>query len=394
MYKFDKIEDAIEDIAKGKIVIVLDDEDRENEGDFVAAAEKVTPEMINFMARVGRGLICTPLTEKDAKRLELPLMVNQNNSCHETAFTVSIDSKNSGTGISAGDRAITIAEMHDESIGPDTFLRPGHIFPLIAKPNGVLERPGHTEAAVDLAELAGLKPMGIICEVMSEDGSMARAPELMEVAKHFDLKIITIKDLIEFRQKQNEIKEIEVVDFPNKYGKFKLHLYKEDHMALVMGDPKTENHSLVRIHSECLTGDVFGSKRCDCGEQLDSSLKQIAENGSGVLVYLKQEGRGIGLANKIKAYKLQECGYDTVSANEKLGFKPDLRNYKSAAQILSGLGVFSVNLMTNNPLKLEGIEDCGIHINKRIPIEFNSNKHNQEYMTVKKDKMGHLFNSI
>ncbi|MBK23816.1 MAG: bifunctional 3,4-dihydroxy-2-butanone-4-phosphate synthase/GTP cyclohydrolase II [Halobacteriovorax sp.] len=394
MNTFDKIEDAIKDISEGKVVIVLDDEDRENEGDFIAAADLVTPEMINFMARVGRGLICTPLTVEDANRLELPLMVNQNNSCHETAFTVSIDSKNSGTGISAFDRSKTIEEMVDPSFGPETFLRPGHIFPLIAKPNGVLERPGHTEAAVDLARLAGRKPMGIICEIMSEDGSMARADELFEIAKHYDLKIITIKDLIEFRVEESKTKILERVKFPNKYGDFDLSLYENDHIALTMGNPEKENHSLVRIHSECLTGDVFGSKRCDCGEQLDASLREISENGSGVLVYLKQEGRGIGLSNKIKAYKLQEEGFDTVSANEELGFKPDLRNYKIAAEILSSLGVFSVDLMTNNPLKLSGIEECGIHINRRVPIEFNSNKHNKDYMFIKKEKMGHILNSI
>lgn len=393
MNKFNKIEDAIKDIEEGKIVIVLDDENRENEGDFVAAAEKVTPEMINFMARIGRGLICTPLTKETAERLELPLMVHQNNSCHETAFTVSIDSKNSGTGISAFDRAITIAEMVDENVKAETFLRPGHIFPLIAKDGGVIERPGHTEAAVDLAKLAGLSPMGIICEVMSEDGSMARTDELFELARDYDLKIITIEDLIKY-QKNNSRKEIEEVDFPNKYGNFKLHLYEDDHMALVMGDVKSELNSLVRIHSECLTGDIFGSKRCDCGDQLDLSLKKISENGSGVLVYLKQEGRGIGLKNKIKAYKLQENGYDTITANEKLGFSSDMRDYSVAAEILKELGVMSLDLMTNNPLKLEGLVESGLKINKRVPLQFETNIHNKNYIEVKKEKMGHLFDQL
>lgn len=384
---FDSIQEAIEDIKKGKMVIVLDDEDRENEGDFVAAAELVNPEMINFMASVGRGLICTPLTRLDAERLELPLMVQQNNSCHETAFTVSIDSKNAGTGISAHDRSTTIAEMVDANIGPETFLRPGHIFPLIAKDGGVIERPGHTEAAVDLAKLAGLKPMGIICEVMSEDGTMARRDELFQIAEKYNLKIITIKDLIEFRK--NEV--VEIIDFPNKYGDFKLHLFKNDHVALVLGDVKSELTSLVRIHSECMTGDIFGSKRCDCGEQLDLSLKKIGEKGSGALIYLKQEGRGIGLANKIKAYKLQENGHDTISANHALGFDADLRDYSVAADMLRSVGIFSIDLMTNNPLKIKELEENGILLNSRLPLVSETNKHNKNYISVKRDKMGHLY---
>jgi 3,4-dihydroxy 2-butanone 4-phosphate synthase/GTP cyclohydrolase II len=394
MNEFDKIEDAIDEIKKGNIVIVLDDEDRENEGDFVGSAELVTPEMINFMAKVGRGLICTPLTSSEAKRLELPMMVKQNNSCHETAFTVSIDSKNSGTGISAFDRSTTIKEMVDINIPARTFLRPGHVFPLIAKDGGVLERDGHTEAAVDLVKLAGLHPMGIICEVMSEDGSMARRDELFQIAKNYSLKIITIEDLKTFIFKKNEIIEEEVIDFPTDAGDFKLHLFEDNHIALVMGEVKEESTSLVRVHSECLTGDVFGSKKCDCGEQLKESMKLISENGSGVLVYLKQEGRGIGLKNKIKAYKLQEQGLDTIAANIELGFKSDERTFDVAANILSKLGILSVDLLTNNPLKISGLEENGIKLNKRIPLSFVPNIHNEKYINTKIEKMGHLFDQI
>lgn len=392
MNEFDKIEDAIEDIKNGKIVIVLDDEDRENEGDFIAAAELATPEMINFMAKVGRGLICTPLTTSDAKRLELPMMVEQNNSCHETAFTVSIDSKNSGTGISAFDRSITIKEMVDIGVPSSTFLRPGHVFPLIAKDGGVLERDGHTEAAVDLARLAGLHPMGIICEVMAEDGSMARRDELFQIAKEHSLKIITIDDLKKYITKTNTVaKEEEVINFPTEFGDFNLHLFEDNHLALVMGDVAKEGTSLTRVHSECLTGDVFGSKKCDCGDQLKESMRMISENGSGVLVYLKQEGRGIGLKNKIKAYKLQESGLDTISANIELGFEADERTYDIAGKILLSLGVYSVDLLTNNPLKLSGLESCGVKVNKRLPLNIMPNKHNKNYIYTKIEKMGHLY---
>ncbi len=391
MNNFDKIEDAIEEIKKGKMVIVLDDEDRENEGDFIAAAELVTPEMINFMAKIGRGLICTPLTSADAKRLELPMMVEQNNSCHETAFTVSIDSKNSGTGISAFDRSITIKEMVDISVPASTFLRPGHVFPLIAKDGGVLERDGHTEAAVDLAKLAGLHPMGIICEVMAEDGSMARRDELFEIAKRHDLKIITIDDLKKYILASKEVKQEEVINFPTEFGDFNLHLFEDNHIALVMGDVAKETTSLTRVHSECLTGDVFGSKKCDCGDQLKESMKLISENGSGILVYLKQEGRGIGLKNKIKAYKLQESGLDTISANVELGFNADERSYDIAGKMLLSLGVLSVDLLTNNPLKLTGLEESGVKVNKRLPLTFVPNKHNKNYINTKIEKMGHLY---
>jgi 3,4-dihydroxy 2-butanone 4-phosphate synthase/GTP cyclohydrolase II len=391
MNEFDKIDEAILEIKKGNMVIVLDDEDRENEGDFIAAAELVTPEMINFMARIGRGLICTPLTSMDARRLELPMMVEQNNSCHETAFTVSIDSKNSGTGISAFDRSITIKEMVDKSVPASTFLRPGHVFPLIAKDGGVLERDGHTEAAVDLAKLAGLHPMGIICEVMSEDGSMARRDELFKIAKQHNLKIITIDDLKKYILEKNIIKKEEVINFPTDFGEFKLHLFEDDHLALVMGDVTKQVTSLTRVHSECLTGDVFASKRCDCGDQLKESMRIINDNGSGVIVYLKQEGRGIGLKNKIKAYKLQEKGLDTVSANLELGFKSDERTYDVAAKILLELGVFSVNLITNNPLKISGLEEGGVKINNRVPLNIIRNKHNNNYINTKIEKMGHLY---
>lgn len=390
MNKFDNISEAVDEIKKGNIVIVLDDENRENEGDFIAAAELVTPEMINFMARVGRGLICTPLTNKDAERLELPMMVQQNNSCHETAFTISIDSKNSGTGISAFDRSITIKEMVDSNIPASTFLRPGHVFPLIAKEGGVLERDGHTEAAVDLAKLAGLHPMGIICEVMSEDGSMARSDELFEIAKHHNLKIITIEDLKEYLLKKQKPVE-EVINLPTEFGDFKLHLFENDHMALVMGNVQKELTSLTRVHSECLTGDVFGSKKCDCGEQLKESMRMISEKGSGVLVYLKQEGRGIGLKNKIRAYKLQEEGLDTISANLKLGFESDERTYDVAGEILTSLGVLSVDLLTNNPLKIKGLKESGIKVDKRLPLTFVPNKHNENYINTKIEKMGHLY---
>lgn len=393
MNKFDNISEAVDEIKKGNIVIVLDDENRENEGDFIAAAELVTPEMINFMARVGRGLICTPLTNKDAERLELPMMVQQNNSCHETAFTISIDSKNSGTGISAFDRSITIKEMVDSNIPASTFLRPGHVFPLIAKEGGVLERDGHTEAAVDLAKLAGLHPMGIICEVMSEDGSMARSDELFEIAKHHNLKIITIEDLKEYLLKKQKPVE-EVINLPTEFGDFKLHLFENDHMALVMGNVQKELTSLTRVHSECLTGDVFGSKKCDCGEQLKESMRMISEKGSGVLVYLKQEGRGIGLKNKIRAYKLQEEGLDTISANLKLGFESDERTYDVAGEILTSLGVLSVDLLTNNPLKIKGLKESGIKVDKRLPLTFVPNKHNENYINTKIEKMGHLYDLI
>lgn len=395
MNTFDSIDKAVKDIAAGKMIIVLDDEDRENEGDFVMAAEKVTPEAINFMASVGKGLICTPLVKERAEQLELNMMVNSNDSLHQTAFTVSVDSVHGGTGISAHDRSLTILEMVREDLKPQELLRPGHIFPLIAQEGGVLIRPGHTEAAVDFAKLAGLKPMGVICEIMKEDGSMARRDDLFEVAKQHSLLIVTIKDLIDYLKADHRtLEKTSVIDFPNKYGEFKMHMFEgenEHHFALSKGDiVDQENPCLVRVHSECLTGDVFGSKRCDCGEQLAQSMEMIEKAGRGVLVYLRQEGRGIGLPNKIRAYTLQDQGLDTVEANIKLGFKSDLREYGVAAEILKDLGLKRINLLTNNPDKLSKLKSHQIEIVERRALSIHANKSNFKYLQTKKDKMGHL----
>lgn len=396
--KFHSIEDALKEIKKGRMIIVVDDEDRENEGDFVMAAEMITPEAINFMATIGKGLICTPMTKKRAQELDLPMMVKSNDSLHQTAFTISIDSIYGGTGISAADRALTVKEMVREDIRPDEFMRPGHIFPLIAKDGGVVERPGHTEAAVDLARLAGLNPMGVICEIMNDDGSMSRRDELFVLAEKHDLKIITIKDLIQFR-KLNEptMTETSVINFPNKYGEFKMHMFEglnEHHFALVKGDLNSSVAPIVRVHSECLTGDIFGSKRCDCGEQLEKAMTTIEQSGNGILVYLRQEGRGIGLPNKIKAYTLQDHGLDTYEANEKLGFGKDLRDYGVAAEILKSLGVSKVRLMTNNPEKIEKIQAYNIEVEERLPVEIESNPMSEKYLTAKKIKMGHLLTNL
>jgi 3,4-dihydroxy 2-butanone 4-phosphate synthase/GTP cyclohydrolase II len=403
MIKFDSIEDAISDIKNGKMVIVVDDENRENEGDFIMAAEKITPEAVNFMATYGRGLICVPISSKRAKELQLDLMIKTNDALHGTAFTISVDSVDAGTGISAEDRATTITAMVNPGTHPDELLRPGHIFPLIANDGGVLIRNGHTEAATDLSRLAGLKKAGVICEISNADGSMARVPELIKIAKEHDLKLITIKDLVDYRIKNETfVTETSCIDFPNEYGDFKMHMFensldpKEHHMAFVKGDVNQDVNDepvLVRIHSECFTGDLFGSKRCDCGDQLKTSMQMIEAKGRGVLVYLKQEGRGIGLQNKIKAYDLQDQGYDTISANHKLGFETDLREYGFAAQILKILNVKKIKLLTNNPSKLLDLLKYGIEISERLSLEVEPNEVNLHYLKTKQDKMGHLIST-
>ena len=399
MYKFNTIEDAIKEIKEGKIIIVVDNPDRENEGDLLMAAEKVTGESINFMAKYGRGLICMPVEEKRLKKLKIGPMVEKNTDNHETAFTVAIDHIDTTTGISAFERALTIQKVLDESSKPDEFRRPGHVFPLIAKKGGVLERNGHTEAAVDLPKLAGLKGAGVICEIMKDDGTMARTSDLIKFANEHNLKIITIKDLIEYRRKMEEketlVERVVETKMPTRYGDFKMFgfinkLNGEHHVALVKGEINEKNEVLTRVHSECLTGDALGSKRCDCGEQYDAAMKRIAEEGCGILLYMRQEGRGIGLINKLKAYSLQDKGFDTVEANEMLGFPADMRSYDVAAAILKDLGVSKVNLMTNNPRKIDGLERYGIEIVNRVPIKMNHNEKNEFYLQTKKEKLGHM----
>jgi 3,4-dihydroxy 2-butanone 4-phosphate synthase/GTP cyclohydrolase II len=396
------IEEAIEDLRKGKVIIVVDDEDRENEGDFIAAAECATPEMINFMATHGRGLICAPLTGERCDELGLTQMVNNNTVLHETQFTVSVDLIGNGctTGISVHDRAKTIKALVDSNTKPSDLGRPGHIFPLRAKDGGVLRRTGHTEASVDLARLAGFSPAGILVEILNEDGTMARLPQLVEVAKKFDLKLISIEQLIKYRMHHESLIEREVeVEMPTKFGEFRMVAYKEkltdqDHLALIKGEWKEGEPILVRVHSSCMTGDIFGSCRCDCGPQLEKSMEMIQKEGKGVIVYMNQEGRGIGLLNKLKAYKLQEEGLDTVEANLHLGFKGDQRDYGVGAQILRDLGVTKMRLMTNNPTKRTGLVGYGLEIVDNVPIEVESNQHNEFYLQTKKDKMGHTLKLI
>ncbi|MCF8359574.1 MAG: bifunctional 3,4-dihydroxy-2-butanone-4-phosphate synthase/GTP cyclohydrolase II [Prolixibacteraceae bacterium] len=397
-YPLNTIEEAIKDIRKGKVVIVVDDEDRENEGDFIAAAEKVTPEMINFMTKAGRGLICVPITEKRCEELELEMMVGNNTSLHETAFTVSVDALGHGatTGISAYDRSTTVKLLASPETKPEELGRPGHIFPLKAKNKGVLRRSGHTEAAVDLARMAGFQPAGILVEIMNDDGSMARLPELVEIARKYDLKVISIADLIAYRlEEESLIKRGEEAHLPTHYGTFKIVPYLQksngkEHVALVKGEWTDDEPIMVRMHSSCITGDIFGSMRCECGDQLHKSMELIEKAGKGVIVYLDQEGRGIGLLNKIKAYKLQEEGFDTVEANEHLGFAPDERDYGVGAQILRNLGVKKMKLLTNNPVKRVGLEGYGLEVVENIPIEVEPNPFNEFYMKTKRDRMGHI----
>ncbi len=391
------IEEAIEDIRNGKLVIVVDDQQRENEGDFITAARNVTPEIINFMATHGRGLICAPLVEDRCDALGLDLMVNNNTALHETQFTVSIDLIGHGctTGISAKDRALTIRALIDPQMQASDFARPGHIFPLRAKMGGVLRRTGHTEAAIDLARLAGFESAGVLVEIMNEDGSMARLPDLVKVAEKFDLKIVSIKDLVEFRMRHETlIKKEAVVNLPTKYGNFTLHAFSqtttgEIHLALVKGTWNKDDAVLVRVHSSCVTGDILGSLRCDCGEQLHSAMSMIEKNGSGVLVYMQQEGRGIGLLNKLKAYELQEKGRDTVEANIELGLPMDQRDYGIGAQILRSLGITKLDLITNNPKKRVGLKGYGLEIVRNTKIEMLPNEHNMHYLETKRDKLGH-----
>lgn len=397
-FQFNTVEEALDDIRKGRMIVVVDDEDRENEGDLVIAAEKVTPSVINFMAKHGGGLICLPIVRDRLEELNIERMVVKNTDPNKTAFTVSIDAIECSTGISAQERALTIRRVLDNQTKPRDFTRPGHIFPIEYREGGVLVRAGHTEASVDLAKLAGLYPAGVICEIMNDDGSMARIPELMEYVKRHNLKIITIASLIDYRRKSETlIERAAVVDLPTRYGDFQAISYKskisnENHLALVKGNIADGEPVLVRVHSECLTGDVFGSLRCDCGEQLDIAMKQIAAEGRGVLLYMRQEGRGIGLYNKMRAYSLQDQGLDTVEANVALGFDPDLRDYGTGAEILVDLGIKKLRLLTNNPQKISGLEGFGLELVERIPIQPVSNSRNLKYMKTKKEKMGHILN--
>jgi 3,4-dihydroxy 2-butanone 4-phosphate synthase / GTP cyclohydrolase II len=400
--KFNAIEEAVEDIKKGKMVILVDDEDRENEGDLTMAAEMVTPEAINFMAKYGRGLICLSLTPERVEHLKLPMMTTDNTSSFGTAFTISIEAKKGvTTGISAADRATTIKTAINPRSGAEDLARPGHVFPLRAKPGGVLQRAGQTEGSVDLSRLAGLFPAGVICEIMNDDGTMARVPQLLTFAKEHGLKIVTVKDLIAYRvKKESLVRRVAVTKLPTSHGnEFTAILYANDidrlnHIALVKGDIKPDDEVLVRVHSECLTGDVFGSLRCDCGEQLHNAMKMIGEEGKGVVLYMRQEGRGIGIEGKLKAYELQDKGKDTVEANLALGYKADLRDYGVGAQILRDIGVRKIRLMTNNPKKIVGLEGYGLAVVARVPIEMHPHPRNVHYLKVKKNKLGHMLEKV